>query len=286
MEDWRVPFNSSEYFSQMYSTLRLISVQMDIQMPVMDGIDATRTIRHIERVNAGYIQPSPSVESEDRFSSTASDETDSRASAPSPYRSSVIIVALTASSLQSDRLAALGAGCNDFLTKPVSLQWLNNKLIEWGSIKALSMYADMTPDAVKTQKTQAKNIAERLHVPRGRKTPPSPTVPKPPAPSVQPATPPPSAVSQPPQSASPPSGSSSLWSPGQPSAALSFRTHLGLKSPLSDTPTDHHGFRDPQDDSTPPLPSSVVLDPPSSTQTPTQSPPTSEDINGLLPVLF
>ena len=76
-------------------------------------------------------------------------------------------------------MAALAAGCNDFLTKPVSLLWLNNKIIEWGSIKALQMWADIRPDAMKSitsgQAAQARNIADRLHVlPKGRRTP-SPT---------------------------------------------------------------------------------------------------------------
>ena len=156
-------------------------------MPVMDGIQATKEIRRMEKANAmsGYPPLVPPTDSHTPSDTSSTDSapsfvtsTDTRAGS-SPYRSSVIIVALTASSLQSDRVAALAAGCNDFLTKPVSLLWLNNKIIEWGSIKALQMWADIRPDAMKSiasgQAAQARNIADRLHVlPKGRKTP-SPT---------------------------------------------------------------------------------------------------------------
>ena len=47
------------------------------------------------------------------------------------FRSPVIIVALTASSNSSvDKTNALTAGCNDYLTKPVNLVWLQNKITE------------------------------------------------------------------------------------------------------------------------------------------------------------
>ena len=141
-------------------------------MPVMDGISATKEIRRLEKLNASQGYPGTPQTEGQRTPSDVS--TDSRMSS-SPFRSSVIIVALTASSLQSDRVAALAAGCNDFLTKPVSLEWLNNKIIEWGSIKALQMFADSRPDFVKSvsagQVVQAQNIARRLHMPEGRVSP-------------------------------------------------------------------------------------------------------------------
>ena len=151
-------------------------------MPVMDGIQATKEIRRMEKANAmaGYPPLAPPTDGHTPSDTSSADSatsfvasTDTRASS-SPYRSSVIIVALTASSLQSDRVAALAAGCNDFLTKPVSLLWLNNKIIEWGSIKTLHMLADIRPDAMKSmasgQAAQARNIAYQLHVlPKGRK---------------------------------------------------------------------------------------------------------------------
>ena len=96
-------------------------------MPVMDRISATKEIRRLEKLNnsQGY-QGTPQTEGQ-RIPSDVS--TDSRMSS-SPCRSSGTIVAFTASSLQSDRVAALGASCNDFLTMPVSLDWINSKIIE------------------------------------------------------------------------------------------------------------------------------------------------------------
>ncbi|KAI9066391.1 hypothetical protein FKP32DRAFT_1565927 [Trametes sanguinea] len=152
-------------------------ILMDIQMPVMDGIQATKEIRRIEKSNGVGGFPS-TPQSEGQQTPSEASTSDTRSATTPSYRSSVIIVALTASSLQSDRVAALAAGCNDFLTKPVSLHWLNNKIIEWGSIKALQMWADIRPEVVRSittgQAAQARNVASRLHVPEGRSTPLAP----------------------------------------------------------------------------------------------------------------
>lgn len=62
-------------------------VLMDIQMPVMDGYEATRLIREIEQDKG--IGPTP-------------------------------IVAVTANAFKEDQDQCLAAGCTDYLTKPVS----------------------------------------------------------------------------------------------------------------------------------------------------------------------
>lgn len=71
------------------------AVLMDVQMPVMSGYEATRALRYRE---AGRHLP---------------------------------IIALTAAALVSERQAAMDAGMDDFLTKPIDAEKLRETLLRW-----------------------------------------------------------------------------------------------------------------------------------------------------------
>lgn len=70
-------------------------VLMDMQMPVMDGFTATKTIRDWEKKN---------------------------------HRSETPILALTAYAMKEDRAKTIGVGCSDYLTKPVKKEQLLDAL--------------------------------------------------------------------------------------------------------------------------------------------------------------
>lgn len=109
-------------------------VLMDIQLPVKSGIEATKEIRYLEKVNRIGVFAQHELSKLNGLTSIKEDEKLDLG----VFRSPVIIVALTASSNSSvDRKNALTAGCNDFLTKPVNLVWLQNKITEWGCMQAL-----------------------------------------------------------------------------------------------------------------------------------------------------
>lgn len=94
-----------EYWSRDYYDLIL----MDCQMPEVDGYEATRTIRKMESDGSGSRH--------------------------------ICIVALTAHAMEGDRKLCLDAGMDDYLTKPFSMNGLQNILEKWLS----PVNRDMSP---------------------------------------------------------------------------------------------------------------------------------------------
>ena len=72
-------------------------ILMDCQMPVMDGLEATRRIRELEKENGGHIP----------------------------------IIAVTANAVKGDRTRCFEVGMDDYIAKPVRRELLLER-IEYG----------------------------------------------------------------------------------------------------------------------------------------------------------
>lgn len=133
---WKTAMNGREAVDT-WKTGGFHLVLMDIQLPVMSGLEATKEIRRLESVNGIGLGLAGGQAARGRQNGDHEITADDRLADMSLFKSPVIIVALTASSLQSDRHEALAVGCNDFLTKPVGFTWMLKKVTEWGCMQAL-----------------------------------------------------------------------------------------------------------------------------------------------------
>lgn len=86
--------------TRLFASQRFDVILMDCHMPIMDGFEATQTIRELERRNA--LQPIP-------------------------------IVAVTAHAMQHEQDRCFLAGMDDYLCKPFSRTDLLNKLGKWAT---------------------------------------------------------------------------------------------------------------------------------------------------------
>lgn len=93
--------NNGEQAVEMYTKHELDLILMDVQMPVVDGFEATRMIRNIEK-NTGKFTP---------------------------------ILALTAHALVGHREICIENGLNDFIAKPITYQALYDVINQYGNLK-------------------------------------------------------------------------------------------------------------------------------------------------------
>ena len=94
--EWVLTSNGSEAV-EAFEQQRFDVVLMDLQMPVMDGLEATRRIRELEIASGGHTP----------------------------------IIAMTASVLEEDRRQCVEAGFDDYVAKPVNLRELGERIRHW-----------------------------------------------------------------------------------------------------------------------------------------------------------
>ncbi|MBP0020983.1 MAG: PAS domain S-box protein [Cyanobacteria bacterium SBLK] len=115
-------------------------IWMDMQMPVMDGYEATKQIRDRER-GRGVSEASGAGE-------------DSSFNLDRP-RGRVPIVALTASAFAEDRQKALAAGCDDFLSKPFQEEELLAKMEKYIGVQYIDERATSSPNTLGGWKSES-----------------------------------------------------------------------------------------------------------------------------------
>ena len=138
---------------------------MDVMMPEMDGLEATRTIRERQRDPAAHPN----------------------------YQSRIVIIAMTAQAMQGDREKCLAVGMDDYLPKPILPKDVRAMIERWGA--QMTPAAPAEPVAPPPQADAAKpktNMSEpKANTPESQPTPPAPA----PAPAPAAAAAPPPAPS-------------------------------------------------------------------------------------------
>ncbi|MBC7608116.1 MAG: response regulator [Polaromonas sp.] len=110
-------------------------VLMDMQMPVMDGLIATKAIRSIDQLKT------------------------------------LPIVAMTANAMEKDRRSCLDAGMNDFLTKPIDpdelwrilLKWLTNRQLQQTELQPAKPTATSTATSTAALTATSTDLPENIH---------------------------------------------------------------------------------------------------------------------------
>ena len=102
---------------EMWHNFPYSMVFMDCQMPEMDGFTATRKIRSLEMQNAGKDKPDSSIASDMGGSDRRAQHTP--------------IVAMTANAMAQDREDCIACGMDDYASKPIKLDLLQDMLVRW-----------------------------------------------------------------------------------------------------------------------------------------------------------
>jgi PAS domain S-box-containing protein len=114
---------------QSWKTWHPHLILMDMKMPVMDGYEAVKIIRSEEqtRLNLGEIF--------DKFPEKQA-------------QGKTVIFALTASAFEEERYTILAAGCDDFMGKPLQVEFLLEKITQHLGVQYKSETEDLTTETL------------------------------------------------------------------------------------------------------------------------------------------
>jgi CheY-like chemotaxis protein len=127
------------------------AVLMDVQMPVMDGYTATRTIREWEGGMRNAEVGSPNAEGGRRNKIRKDSDLKSEIRNPKSEIKSIPIIAMTAHAMAGDEDKSLQAGMNGHVTKPIDPDQLFSTLQQW-----------IKPREKRVQVRQPEVLVERL----------------------------------------------------------------------------------------------------------------------------
>jgi two-component system, sensor histidine kinase and response regulator len=130
--------NNGKAAVELAETSVFDAILMDIQMPEMDGFEATRTIREWEQPATSNAQPATSNEHQatsnaqpatsNKQRATSNQQPETRNEQPAPRTP---IIAMTANAMAGDREKCLDAGMDDHVAKPIEPKILFETLVKW-----------------------------------------------------------------------------------------------------------------------------------------------------------
>ncbi len=126
-------------------------VIMDVQMPEMDGLEATREIRKREELTA------------QQKDAGSFDELSGLSFQHSARSKHIPIIALTAHAIKEDREMCLEAGMDDYVTKPIDPGSLAKAIARWipdAAATGQDQIAGRPPEAVKKEFERLKGVVK------------------------------------------------------------------------------------------------------------------------------